>query len=222
MLSILGMHRSGTSCITGMVEEQGVFLGNVVQYIRDNPKGNRENRKIVRLHDDILRHNGSAWDNPPKGTISFTAAHKATRDLILKEYEGRSPCAFKDPRTLILLDFWKDMDLKYIGVIRNPLSVILSLEKRRQKVGKERGLELWKVYNNRLLDLKSKVNFPIINFDHKENLVAQVTEALEFYGILSDGAFTFLDPSLPENDAANWKDIINDIETIKIWEKLEG
>ncbi len=29
-IAVLGMHRSGTSCLTGLLEQAGVFLGPVI------------------------------------------------------------------------------------------------------------------------------------------------------------------------------------------------
>jgi len=217
------MHRSGTSCVTGMIEEQGVFLGEVNRRIRDNPRGNRENVRIIKLHDKVLSYNASSWKNPPGEKIRFEDAHRQERDEILKGYRGKDPCAFKDPRTLVLLDFWRDVELDYIGVVRNPLSVMSSLGKRLLWVSKARGLKMWKVYNRRLLDLRSEIRFPIINFDDKDSLNAQVAEALKFYGISSDRPFTFFDSSIPRSEVTNsWKDAIRDGEAQEIWDELRG
>jgi len=41
---ILGMHRSGTSCLAGCLEEAGLYLGDVNLKAGFNKKGNRENR----------------------------------------------------------------------------------------------------------------------------------------------------------------------------------
>ena len=39
---ILGMHRSGTSCLTGSLQDKGLYLGQVSQRGTFNKKGNRE------------------------------------------------------------------------------------------------------------------------------------------------------------------------------------
>ena len=62
---ILGMHRSGTSCLAGSLQEAGLYLGEVNTTAPHNAKGNRESRTIVALHDGLLQANGGAWDAPP-------------------------------------------------------------------------------------------------------------------------------------------------------------
>lgn len=48
---VLGMHRSGTSCLTGLLQQAGVALGNVVKEAAHNKKGNR-----FDFFDNELRH----------------------------------------------------------------------------------------------------------------------------------------------------------------------
>jgi hypothetical protein len=43
VVSILGMHRSGTRCLTGTMQEAGLVLGKFSTFNEFNRKGNREN-----------------------------------------------------------------------------------------------------------------------------------------------------------------------------------
>ena len=63
-LVVLGMHRSGTSCLTGTIEQCGVALGEVFTENPYNKKGNRESAQIQALNNDVLETNGGAWDRP--------------------------------------------------------------------------------------------------------------------------------------------------------------
>ena len=63
VICILGMHRSGTSCLTGSLQEAGVDLGDCHSWNPHNRKGNRENQEIVDLNDAVLHLNDAAWDN---------------------------------------------------------------------------------------------------------------------------------------------------------------
>ena len=65
VICILGMHRSGTSCLTGSLQEAGLSLGDCHTWNPHNLRGNRENQAFVDLHDDILKANHGAWDAPP-------------------------------------------------------------------------------------------------------------------------------------------------------------
>ncbi len=62
---VLGMHRSGTSCLAGCLETCGLHLGDVRRTGRYNAKGYFELADLVQLHDQILGLNRSSWHNPP-------------------------------------------------------------------------------------------------------------------------------------------------------------
>ena len=74
ILCVLGMHRSGTSCLTGSLEEAGLHMGDIHTWNPHNLKGNRENQKIVDINDQVLASAGAAWDNPPDTDISWRAS----------------------------------------------------------------------------------------------------------------------------------------------------
>ncbi len=69
LICILGMHRSGTSCVTGSLQQAGLFLGACHTWSPHNRKGNRENQDFVDLNDDVLATNDGAWDKPPRKLV---------------------------------------------------------------------------------------------------------------------------------------------------------
>jgi len=77
VIAVLGMHRSGTSCLTGLLEDAGVPLGDVQKENPHNPLGNQENLRIMHLHDAVLAANGGSWDAPPAEPALPTAADGA-------------------------------------------------------------------------------------------------------------------------------------------------
>ena len=168
-LIILGMHRSGTSCLTGTLQQHGVFLGQVFESNPYNKKGNRENHEIMDLNTNLLEFNSGSWDNPPN-SITWTARHSQFRDRIISKFlESNCPIwGFKDPRSLFTLDFWLkglgNIPIKYVGSFRHPLAVAQSLFVRNQ-IPIEQGLILWDKYNNKLLDIHDKTNFSLVSFD---------------------------------------------------------
>jgi hypothetical protein len=165
------MHRSGTSCLTGSLQEAGLFLDEIHTWNPHNLKGNRENQKFVDLHDDILAANGGAWDNPPK-KITWSASHVETARALIAEHAGQPVFGFKDPRVLLLLDGWRDIlpDMEFVGIYRHPNAVASSLQKRSGKPWEE-SLELWHVYNNRMYQLYRRKSFPILCFDDHEAIL---------------------------------------------------
>src|SRR5437667_12344615 len=134
MITVLGMHSGGTSVTVGMLQDQGVDFGDIDEepsYMQ--VKGTREHLGFYRLGLDILRYNGGSWRRPPvRRPLRWTAEHVAWRNEVLSTY-ARSPCGFKDPNTLVLLDFWRDLPLRFIGVIRNPVSTAQSLVWRERR-----------------------------------------------------------------------------------------
>src|SRR2546430_4861601 len=121
------MHRSGTSCLTGTLGEAGVFLGEVSTKNRFNPKGNRENQRILSLHQELLQANGGNWDDPPE-RVRWSDEHRAMRDAIIASYAGKKIWGFKDPRALFTLDGWREAlpQIELAGIVRDPVSVARS------------------------------------------------------------------------------------------------
>ena len=55
-------------------------------------------------------------------------------------------------------------DLKFPAIFRNPLLVARSL-RRRSRFALEKGLELWCLYNKKLIHYHNLFGFPIVSFD---------------------------------------------------------
>ena len=72
---ILGMHRSGTSCLAGSLQESGIYLPDASAENKYNRKGNRENHLIMQLNDDILAFNDASWDAPPIRKLVWDESH---------------------------------------------------------------------------------------------------------------------------------------------------
>jgi hypothetical protein len=182
-LIILGMHRSGTSCLAGTLEEAGVHLGEVFRWNPHNLKGNRENKEIMDLHDSILSHNGGSWSDPPRAQVlSWTPEHEAKRDAIIADYRrfawwrfNNAYWGFKDPRTLLVLEGWLAAlpKITAVGIFRNPTSVVRSLQRRDSRLTDELGLDLWLRYNRKLLQYQDQLGFPLVCFDESEEVLRE-------------------------------------------------
>lgn len=168
---ILGMHRSGTSCLAGSLQQQGVYLGKVHEWNPHNLKGNRENPQIMELNESLFAANQGSWDKPPTQPIQWSTTQQQQRDRLIEELNAETAQAwgFKDPRTLINLDFWiaglqGRYPMHYIGTFRHPLAVAQSLNKRNGTPFED-GLALWHSYNEKLLACWEQAPFPILSFD---------------------------------------------------------
>lgn len=162
---VLGMHRSGTSCLAGILESAGVNFGEVSKQNVFNLKGNRENLLIMELHDSLLRFNHGSWDSPPLA-VTWPADLRQKRDRIIQEFANSQLWGFKDPRTLLMLEGWLEalQDVVLVGTFRHPLAVAGSLQERNGFT-LEKCMNLWKTYNAKLLSYSDRYAFPLISFD---------------------------------------------------------
>jgi hypothetical protein len=225
VIAVLGMHRSGTSATVGTIQQYGFHVGPVSGANRFNARGNRELRALSRLHDEMLGRSGGSWWQPPKGPVSTAPDDRRDRDEALATIAGER-AAVKDPRMLLLLDFWREIEPMWIGVYRNPVAVRASLERRAQQGGGPlldgAGWEaLWCHYNRNLLGELERAPFPLVDFDRPAELDTQVRAALAFYGLESDVQTTFFDEHLVNERAdAGWRDEVLSVESVELWDRL--
>jgi hypothetical protein len=216
---IFGMHRSGTSVIAGMLEDQGFATGAGPEHdIGGNPQGVRENQQLVRLNDEILALNRASWKVPPADRVCFTNSQLRRRNKLLVP---NGPCVLKDPRTLLLSELWYHSKMSVIGVIRNPLAVSSSLRRRDPRLEHAQCLALWEAYNVRLLALLAERPFPVIEFGGAQSLDTQVTAALAFYGLRSDQPFRFFDPLAVHGtpDEREWRGAVSQ-RLVALWDQI--
>jgi hypothetical protein len=140
---ILGMHRSGTSAVAGVIS----FLGaaapvRMVPSTPENPSGYWEPAAVVAANDRILGEAGSTWYDClgfDSEALDVEARRNALTYMmlsILTEFGNERLLLLKDPRICLLLDLWlpalQTMAISPVVllVLRHPNEVIASLEKR--------------------------------------------------------------------------------------------
>lgn len=171
-LMVVGMHRSGTSFLTGSLQQAGLELGKFSAWNPHNLKGNRENLEIVAFNDEVLAARGFAWDNPPDVSVTWTEAEYARARQLIADYDGVARWGFKDPRTLLLVEGWRHLlpELRFVGIFRHPTAVAQSLAARGE-MSQEQAFVLWLAYNKRLLELYRQAKFPLLCFDEDEAIL---------------------------------------------------
>lgn len=165
---ILGMHRSGTSMVTRILNLCGLSLGHTRDLLdpdsgllninrRDNPQGYWENTHFVLINNAILEQFGGNIYVPPILEPGWTQDERLAplrqqaRDL-LAGFDPNTAWGWKDPRNTLTLPFWHELvpDLRLIVCVRNPLEVAESLTSRNHGETRPFGLNLWQHYYDQL------------------------------------------------------------------------
>ena len=148
---LIGMHRSGTSMLTRMLSELGLFIGQRLDE-------NSESTFFQGLNDWILRASGGSWERPQ--AIRELLAEQELRDLT-REYLAHmldspralsylgprrylrhrsahrlsDPWGFKDPRTTFTLPLWLELfpEARVVHVRRHGVAVAQSLLVRQRR-----------------------------------------------------------------------------------------
>jgi len=147
VLLVLGMHRSGTSAATRVVNLLGADLGNnLIEPGADNPDGFWEHAEAVRINDALLEGLGRTWYDMremPQDWQSTEAAGDALAQietLIRQDFRPGSLWAIKDPRMCLTAPIWiralrgLGYSVDCLFVVRNPREVVDSLHVRNNWV----------------------------------------------------------------------------------------
>ena len=139
---VLGMHRSGTSALGGVISALGVAGPKTLADPNEwNPRGYFESPRIFTAHDELLAAIGSRWDDwrrlDPGRLDAEAGRHRhGIKELLIDEF-GDAPLIFlKDPRICRFVPFTlsilADLSVSPVAVliIRNPLEVAHSLQRR--------------------------------------------------------------------------------------------
>lgn len=156
---VLGMHRSGTSLVTEMLSRFGYHAGDgLLPGNEFNPRGYWELRRVAEIHNEFFRRLGRTWADPRPlpptvfGSPHATWAQNQLRLVVEDEFGGATRWVVKDPRLCLLMPLWTPLldesagRIHVLHVVRNPVSVASSLE-RRDAMRSELGLQLWLRHN---------------------------------------------------------------------------
>ena len=152
---VLGMHRSGTSSVAGVLTLLGAAPPRTLMAAAaDNPKGFFESRLVGELNDRILQAGGSSWDDWrhfDPDVLSADAAQafrEEIRATLKQEFADDAVIVLKDPRLCRLYPIWEGVleeegyQAEFVLPIRSPLEVARSLN-RRNGMPIAAGLLLW-------------------------------------------------------------------------------
>lgn len=145
---VLGMHRSGTSAVSGVINILGAYSGSeLLDAHITNPKGFFEDKKIIQLNDYILANNfNTSWfDEKSDGALveKMPKINSGIYDELFKyilniTYRDNPIIAIKDPRMCLLLPCYQralfelGYDIYCIRTIRDKNEIAESLIARKK------------------------------------------------------------------------------------------
>lgn len=215
---VLGMHRSGTSALAGLLHSLGVSMGkSLLEAEEINPKGFFENRNVYYFNELSLLPNlrTSAFDlKLPKAEFEAKKWDERlfleAKNIIENDYMDLQLFGLKDPRISILLPFWSDvldsLDIKsyYIIIVRSPFEVVASLRKIYD-ISVDEGYLIWINYYLSIFLHSSGKSRHIILFDNLVKVTGKVIDEMLIFLDIECGADTidraarFIDDRLRHN-----------------------
>lgn len=219
---VLGMHRSGTSLITRLVNLVGMSMcrdDDLVIGRAGNPRGHWEAQSMNAFNDELLGELGARWYCPPRNDQGaferLVATHGARALATLADAHPSRPYVWKDPRTSILLPFWARVlagRVAYVLAVRHPFEVCDSLE-RRDQFAPRLGLALWERYTRE--GILRAAGAPVVIGTYDEVLAAPVEWCERLAAFLSGlglpaemnapGVKAFVSPGLRHSERS-WTD----------------
>ena len=163
---VLGMHRSGTSMLTGLLYMAGGYtFGGVFHKGKSNVKGFFERFDVVGQNQKWMQKQQVSWNknvlafdweqalsDKESGAVPFNGGKRA---LGFFNDPENVPWLQKDPRMCIALKIWLkllgDREPAIVFTYRHPLEVAMSLVKRSPGMGVTKALKLWIAYNMRAI-----------------------------------------------------------------------
>jgi hypothetical protein len=158
-LVVTGMHRSGTSLTAAILASAGVDMGDrLLGADAANPRGHFEDIDLLLFHQRALAANGLSADGfvaggePEVPALMLAEAH----DIVATRRAKHRPWGWKEPRTVLFLDFWERLlpEARFVLVFRRPWEVVDSLFRRgnAEFLAEPRlAVGVWRHYNEALL-----------------------------------------------------------------------
>ncbi|MDP6220006.1 MAG: sulfotransferase [Candidatus Thalassarchaeaceae archaeon] len=145
---VIGMHRSGTSLVSRLLDQSGVLMGKDLQ-------SDHESKFFIGLNKWIYSNAGADWARPSAVAelVDFEPARENVEQYLRvrvssrssRKFSGRTlrnglldldcPWGWKDPRNGPALSFWQSIwpEMKIIRVVRHGVDVAASLKNRSSR-----------------------------------------------------------------------------------------
>lgn len=170
---VTGPLRSGTSCVTGLLELCGFDLGKNVRILRNptpmNPRGHFEPDLLFTVNERLLFESGEEQNGiftPPATAdlMALAADRERYFRLFINKFDGE---LCKDPLLCLTLAawrlYWPELQ-RAIFCLRHPLAVALSM-RDRYGLSLMAGMTIWERYTLSFLEGSSGMAAFIFDFD---------------------------------------------------------
>ncbi len=172
IIIITGMHRSGTSLTSSLLQSSGLNIGKRLMGANPgNIKGHFENLDFVDFHEKVLLSQGISKEGwCLENNIQVQEQYVDKAKFIVKENAVLGNWGWKDPRTTLFLNFWAELlpQAIFLFVYRSPWEVVDSLYRRGDEVFDSNpnfALKIWLNYNKNILDFYNQFDERCVLFD---------------------------------------------------------
>jgi len=199
---VVGMHRSGTSCVTAILTHNGLHLSDdLIEASPFNPEGFWESREVIDINESTLSRWGYQHFDPDGFVTRFPGPTFRKAERYLFRLATAPVVGWKDPRTTITWPAWHELLYKnrhiVVACFRHPRSVAKSYITADDRLGYETALRCWRKFNSMVAAIGSEV--VLINFD--EPLEPQVRYACARIGLgFTSESMSSYKPKLVHND----------------------
>ncbi|HEY2737921.1 MAG TPA: sulfotransferase, partial [Thermoanaerobaculia bacterium] len=185
---VLGMHRSGTSAVTRVLNLMGCWAGPEGAFApadEANPTGYWEHRDVWTLDEAVLQALGATWCQTNGFDLARLDAESRARFAervrdFAAAMDRSGPWVIKDPRLCLLFPLWRPALERPVCILvhRDPLPVARSLESR-DGLPILHGIALWELYNREAL--AATRGLPRILVSYRDLLEAPLATARRLY-----------------------------------------
>lgn len=195
-LIIAGFHRSGTSLVSNLLADAGLFLGReLLGASESNPYGHFEDKRVVEFHDQLLARTGVDWQLrepflPRVERFDYIwMFNHGVRNSIWSHW------GFKDPRVCLFLPYWEVVfpSMSVLYVYRSCIDCVYSLKRRAMKdIARKHAINVnMKFWNDPDLSVRMYLSYAKHSLDFLESyrgnmIVVPLTDLIEGRHIISE------------------------------------
>lgn len=182
IIIVLGMHRSGTSMIAGILSKIGINMGKrMLGRTPSNPLGHFEDEDFFNLNKKILEFTGGNWRNPPNEEDILAQKDKFKKEILnlISIKNKEKYWGWKDPRINLTMQL-------YLPYLKNPYFIVCHRQAKvvaesllqRDRIEIQEGIKLWEIYEKRI-DIFFKEFSKLKRLDlYYENVMAEPEETV--------------------------------------------